>query len=143
MIKIKISDIAKRNGLENAYALQRALNCSPTMASRLWKGNFKQIGISTLSKLCHLFECNTSELLSTTFAAKKLVKQPVLVKQTASDNDLLTTVQVAERLGLSRKRINDYIISGELKAVKGKQNHNFVSEIDLQEFIVNRSGQVK
>ncbi len=107
MIKIKISDIAKRNGLENAYALQNALKCSPTMASRLWKGNFKQIGISTLSKLCDLFECDTSELLSTTFAAKKLVKQPVFVKQTVSESGLLSTIQVAERLGLSRKRIND------------------------------------
>jgi DNA-binding Xre family transcriptional regulator len=143
MIKIKIAEVAQERGFANAYALQNALKCSPTMASRLWKGNFKQIGISTLSKLCDLFECDTSELLSTAFAVKKLVEQPALVKQTVSESGLLSTIQVAERLGLSRKRINDYIISGGLKSVKGKQNHNFVLESDLQEFIAHRSSQAE
>ncbi len=53
----------------------------------------------------------------------------------SSDNELLSTVQVAERLNVSRKSVNDYIISGKLRAVKGKQNHNFVSEADLNEYI--------
>jgi excisionase family DNA binding protein len=51
---------------------------------------------------------------------------------------MLSTVEAADRLGVSRKSVNDYIISGKLKATKGKGNHNFVSEEDLQEFINNR-----
>jgi excisionase family DNA binding protein len=57
------------------------------------------------------------------------------IVQSSSDNELLSTVQVAERLGVSRKSVNDYIIDGKLKATKGKQNHNFVSEADLDEYV--------
>ncbi len=57
------------------------------------------------------------------------------LSKTSSDNELLSTVQVADRLGVSRKSVNDYIIDGKLKATKGKQNHNFVSEADLNEYI--------
>jgi putative transcriptional regulator len=57
------------------------------------------------------------------------------IVNSSSDNELLSTVQVAERLNVSRKSVNDYIIQGKLRAVKGKQNHNFVSEADLNEYI--------
>jgi hypothetical protein len=57
----------------------------------------------------------------------------------ASDNEtLLSTVQVAERLNLSRKSVNDYILSGKLRAVKGKQNHNFILESDLLAFMAKK-----
>jgi excisionase family DNA binding protein len=56
----------------------------------------------------------------------------------SSDNELLSTVQVAERLNVSRKSVNDYIISGKLPAVKGKGNHNFIRESDLLAFIAQR-----
>ncbi len=48
---------------------------------------------------------------------------------------MLTLQQVAERLGVSRKSVNDYVVKGKLKATKGKQNHNFVSEADLDEYV--------
>jgi excisionase family DNA binding protein len=56
----------------------------------------------------------------------------------SNSDRLLTLAQVAERLGLSRKRVNDYVNKGELPATKGKQGHNFVSEADLEKFIENR-----
>jgi DNA-binding Xre family transcriptional regulator len=145
MIEIKIADIAKKKGLPNAYALQRALECSPTMASRLWRGDFKQIGIETIDSLCELFQCSPSDLIvfrskdeSAKPTAEKPARQPETVKRAASGRDLLTTIQVAERLELSRKSINDFINQGRLKATKGKQNHNFISESDLQEFVAAR-----
>jgi DNA-binding Xre family transcriptional regulator len=63
MMKIKIAETAQKHGLKSAYALQKALNISPTMASRLWKGEFDKIGINTLEKLCDYFQCQTNELL--------------------------------------------------------------------------------
>jgi excisionase family DNA binding protein len=56
----------------------------------------------------------------------------------SNSDGFLTLTQVAERLGLSRKRVNDYVNNGKLRATKGKQNHNFVSEADLRDFIKNR-----
>jgi excisionase family DNA binding protein len=47
-------------------------------------------------------------------------------------------VQVAARLNVSRKSVNDYIISGKLPAVKGKQNHNFIRESDLLAFMARK-----
>lgn len=144
MIKIKVADIAKKNGIKNAYALQNALKCSPTMASRLWKGNFKQIGIETIDALCELLTCEPSDLLVFRSKVEKVkqtqekpAREPGTV-ETSAPGEMMTTHQVAERLGLSRKRVNDYIISGELIATKGKQNRNFVSEPDLQKFMDGR-----
>ncbi len=142
MIEIKIQQIAKKHGFTNAYGLQKALKCSPTMASRLWKNDFKRVDVATLDNLCGFFDCEPSDLLaysSPTGEPKKLNREPVIAETLASDG-LLTAIQVGERLGLSRRRVNDYIVSGELKAVKGKGSHNFISEIDLQEFIFSRGG---
>ncbi len=145
MIKIIIAEMAGKRGLKNAYALQKALNCSPTMASRLWKGKFLQIGIETLDSLCELFQCLPSDLLvfqsekkSVRVQPENSAGEPLEAKKVSSDEAMLTTYDIAERLGLSRKSINDFINQGRLKATKGKQNHNFVSESDLQEFVAAR-----
>jgi DNA-binding Xre family transcriptional regulator len=61
-IKFKISEVAESHGFANAFALQKALECSPTLAARLWKGNFKQIGIETIERLCDLFQCVPQDL---------------------------------------------------------------------------------
>ncbi len=60
------------------------------------------------------------------------------IVNSSSDNELLSTVQVAARLNVSRKSVNDYIISGKLPAVKGKQNHNFILESDLLAFMAKK-----
>jgi excisionase family DNA binding protein len=60
------------------------------------------------------------------------------IVKSSSDNELLSTVQVAARLNVSRKSVNDYIISGKLRAVKGKQNHNFIRESDLLAFMARK-----
>jgi putative transcriptional regulator len=60
------------------------------------------------------------------------------IVNSSSDNELLSTVQVAARLNVSRKSVNDYIISGKLPAVKGKQNHNFIRESDLLAFMARK-----
>jgi DNA-binding Xre family transcriptional regulator len=138
MIKIKIADIAQKKGLTNAYALQRALNISPTMASRLWKGTFKQIATGTIDKLCELLDCEPSNLIvysSDKPKAEKPVKEPqATIKAAGTTEGMLTTHQVAQMAELSRKRVNDYINSGELAAVKGKQGHNYITESDAEKF---------
>ncbi len=143
-MKINIAAIAMRNGLINAYALQKALNCSPTLAGRLWKGNFKQIGVATLESLCDLFNCQPSDLLVYTprsSSTKPPAKPLALSAASRADGEMLSTIQVAERLNLSRKSVNDFIIKGLLPATKGKQGHNFISESDLVDFISKRNQQ--
>ncbi len=158
MIKIKLQETARKHGLTTAYTLQKALNCSPTMASRLWNEKFKQIGMQTIGSLCDLFGCqpndlfenqktqssniqssiNTQSNIPQSNKINKSVKSLETPKTMVSAEGMLSTVEVAKRLGLSRKSVNDYINKGLLPATKGKQNHNFVSEADLEKFIENR-----
>jgi excisionase family DNA binding protein len=158
MIKIKLQETARARGLTTAYTLQKALNCSPTMASRLWNGRFKQIGIETIASLCDLFDCQPNDLfenqnsqssntqtsnnthvdttqLDTTQSSNAATKKPVTARTVSkSAEGMLSTVEAAARLGVSRKSVNDYIIKGKLKATKGIGNHNLISETDYLEF---------
>jgi excisionase family DNA binding protein len=163
-VKIRIAEIARQNGFNHAFALQNALKCSPTMAARLWSGEFKRIDIETMVKLGELFQCSPNDLIvyesapvapvadkpkqkSKPFVNPKFLqmvkdgvfKNSVLdIVNNSSDNELLSTVAVAARLNVSRKSINDYVISGKLPAVKGKGNHNFIRESDLLEFMAKK-----
>jgi excisionase family DNA binding protein len=157
MIKIKLQETARARGLTTAYTLQKALDCSPTMASRLWNGRFKQIGIETIASLCDLFDCQPNDLFenqtsqssniqssnntqsNTTQSSNTATKKPVAARAISKAAEgMLSTIEAATRLGVSRKSVNDYIIGGKLKATKGKGNHNFISKEDLQAFIQNR-----
>ncbi len=63
MIKIKIAELAKKHDVTSAYQLQNFLNISPSIASRLWKGDFEKIGINTINKLCNRFDCQPSDFM--------------------------------------------------------------------------------
>jgi DNA-binding Xre family transcriptional regulator len=63
MIESRISEVATAKGFKSAYALQKALTISPTVAARLWRGDFKQIGIETLDRLCNLLRVKPDKLL--------------------------------------------------------------------------------
>jgi excisionase family DNA binding protein len=127
------------------------------MASRLWNGRFKQIGIETIGSLCDLFDCQPNDLFEnqktqssniqsssntqsdTTQSNNAATEKPITARTISKAAEgMLSTVEVAERLGVSRKSVNDYILGDKLKATRGKGNHNLVSEADLQEFINNR-----
>lgn len=149
MIEIRIAEKAKAAGLDTAFSLQKALNISPTIASRLWKGKFKKIGVGTMDKLCTFFKCQPNDLFfftgeTVTQSGNNPVTQLSKLKpKLTEDNDvagMLSLLQVAERLGLSRKRVNDYVNAGELKATKNRRGHNYVAESDLQAFVDTRKG---
>ena len=63
MISVHISEAARQKGITTAYQLQKALDISPTVAARLWKGEFDMIGLVTLNKLCRVLRCQPSKLL--------------------------------------------------------------------------------
>ena len=63
MITAHISEFAIKRGITTAYQLQKALDISPTVAARLWKGEFEMIGLVTLDKLCRVLRCQPDKLL--------------------------------------------------------------------------------
>jgi len=62
MIQIQIKERAEKLGLTTAYQLQKSLEISPDVASRLWKGEFARIDLVTLDRLCRVLKCQPNAL---------------------------------------------------------------------------------
>jgi excisionase family DNA binding protein len=135
------------------------------MASRLWSGEFKQIGIETMDKLCDLFNCSYNDLFgyeSAPVAPKPKQKSGVWtgkpgggslaeilaegnsgepfkhsvldIVQSSSDNEtLLSTADVAQRLGINERTVRDNYNNGKLPFVK-RGTKNLVRESDFIAF---------
>jgi DNA-binding Xre family transcriptional regulator len=91
MIKIKIAELAGKHGLKTAYALQKALDMPPTMASRLYKGDFDKIGIGTIEKLCAYFGCQPDAFLEYPFAPVNHTQ----ASNTQTSNDVARATQLS------------------------------------------------
>jgi DNA-binding Xre family transcriptional regulator len=66
MITSHIREIAEKFGIQNANQLRVALDVSPTLAARLWKGDFDMLGMVTINKLCRVLRCQPGKLLKYT-----------------------------------------------------------------------------
>lgn len=63
MITKRIQEMALKRGIRNAHGLQKAIDVSPTVATKLWSGNFEMIGLGTLNKLCRVLKCQPDKIL--------------------------------------------------------------------------------
>jgi putative transcriptional regulator len=63
MIDTRVRQTAEARGIKSAYELQKALDLSPTVALRLWRGEVTRYSVETLDKLCTALECQTGDLL--------------------------------------------------------------------------------
>ncbi len=147
-MKTKINELCRAVGITTAYQLQKATDLSPSQAARLYKDDVEAMSLSVLEKLCDVLKCSpndifgynesqTVKLQSAKVKAEKPVKRSETPKVTASDGDLLTTAQVAARLGINERTVRDNYTNGKLPFVK-IGTKNFVRESDLEKFIENR-----
>ncbi len=144
MIKVNIRETAIKKGIKTAYQLQKAMNLQPSQAAKLYRNDLKMIGLDTLDKLCEIFDCMPSDLLvygSGRTKKEKTVKTPVIAQKEASSNesssDLLSTTEVAKRLGLSERTVRDNYKNGRLPFTK-MGTKNFVTKSDLETFKAQR-----
>jgi DNA-binding Xre family transcriptional regulator len=146
MMKIKIAETAQKHGVKSAYGLQKALSISPTIAARLWKGDFDKIGIKTLERLCDYFKCQTNDFLEypltlsgNTQSGKDVARATQLSNtelRNESDNEtgLISVADVMARIKKSETRVLSYIHKKHLKADKSSGNWK-IQESDYQDFI--------
>ncbi len=158
MITLKLDELLTERNL-SAYALAKKVGLHQSVISKIRRNESQALRLDVLDKLCAALGCQPGDLLAydnrtTTRNTDTTQNEDTTRNIDATQNKdtarnqkqsfmsnsdgLLTLVEVAERLGLSRKRVNDYVNKGKLPATKGKQGHNFVSEADLREFIKNR-----
>jgi putative transcriptional regulator len=148
MITLKLDELLTERNL-TAYALAKKTGLHQSVVSKIRRNESQALRLDVLDKLCAALECQPGDLIvsdnptatrnvdatqrrnaTQNVDATQKQKQPFV----SNSNGLLNLNQVAARLDLSRRRVNDYVRKGDLPATKGKQNHNFVSEADLQAF---------
>ncbi len=162
MIILRLDELLTERNL-TAYALAKKTGLHQSVISKIRRNESQALRLDVLDKLCATLECQPGDLIvsdnpTTTRNVDATRKAIATQNEDATRNidatqnknetpvsaaDLLTLKEVAERLGLSRKRVNDYVREGKLPATKGKQGHNFVSESDLQDFEKGRGYKIK
>jgi DNA-binding Xre family transcriptional regulator len=73
MIKTHVQEIAKKRGITTAYQLQKALDISPSVASKLWSDDFELISRTSLDRLCTILKIQPGRLIS--FAPKRKINK--------------------------------------------------------------------
>jgi putative transcriptional regulator len=154
MIILKLDELLTERNL-TAYALAKKTGLHQSVISKIRRNESQALRLDVLDKLCAALECQPGDLLAydnrTATRNIDATRNAITTRNidatrngdatrnqkqlSLSNSDgLLTLAQVAERLGLSRKRVNDYVNKGKLPVTKGKQGRNFVSEADYLEF---------
>jgi DNA-binding Xre family transcriptional regulator len=104
MIKVKIKEIAEKNGVTTAYQLQKLLNIQPSLAAKWYKNDLKMIGIASLNSLCAAFKCLPSDILI--YVADEDVAQ---ISNTESSNVKPSNAESSNtKLNNSKSSIPDY-----------------------------------
>jgi excisionase family DNA binding protein len=147
VIILMLDEVLKKKE-KTAYQVAKSTGLHQSVVSKLRRNEAKMIALDVLDRLCDELGCKPSDLIvhqssntqsDTPQSSNTTTDKPVEARTISKPGEgMLSTVEAAERLGVSRKSVNDYIISGKLKAAKGKGNHNLISEAVLQEFINSR-----
>jgi excisionase family DNA binding protein len=152
VIILMLDEVLKEKG-KTAYQVAKSAGLHQSVVSKFRRNEAKMIALDVLDRLCGELDCKPSDLIvhqsSNTQSGNPQsgnpqsnnaqTEKPVTARTfSKSAEGMLSTVEAAARLGVSRKSVNDYIVSNKLKAVKTKGNHNLISEVDLLKFINNR-----
>jgi DNA-binding Xre family transcriptional regulator len=66
MIRPRLHEIARKNGITNAYQFQKASGFPNSMAYYLWQREWQSVNLKTLNTLCTIFKCTPNDLLEFT-----------------------------------------------------------------------------
>jgi DNA-binding Xre family transcriptional regulator len=129
MIKVKIKEIAEKNGVTTAYQLQKTLGIQPSLAAKWYRNDLKMIGIESLNILCAAFKCLPSDILI--YVADEDVAQ---ISNTESSNAKSSNAESSNtKLDNSKSSIADYSNIPDLPALDDK-NDMWLSTKDVGEF---------
>ncbi|MGH9763616.1 MAG: helix-turn-helix domain-containing protein [Blastocatellia bacterium] len=63
MIRLRVKEVAQREGIENAHDLAKRTGIPLHSMYRIWDGNARMIGLKTLDRLCAALSVKPSQLL--------------------------------------------------------------------------------
>jgi DNA-binding Xre family transcriptional regulator len=128
MIKVKIKEIAEKNGVTTAYQLQKKLGIQPSLAAKWYRNDLKMIGIESLNSLCAAFVCLPSDILI--YVADV---EPAQISNTESSNVKPSNAESSNtKLSNSKSSIPDYSNISELPTLDD-ENDMWLSTKDVGE----------
>ena len=63
-VTLKIPEVAKRKGIENPFALEKATGINYAVCYRLWHSDQGRIDLKTLAALCDALDCQPGDLMT-------------------------------------------------------------------------------
>jgi putative transcriptional regulator len=149
VITVKLKKLLEERG-KSIFQLHKETNITYPTLHKMASGKGEGISFKVLEKLCEKLECFPSDLLfyepnSTPQTVKpqkakidpeKPASKPVKARTISkSAEGMLTLQQVADRLGIKRKSVNDYV-GKQLKTSQpsGPGTAHYISETNYLEF---------
>jgi DNA-binding Xre family transcriptional regulator len=134
MIKVKIKEIAERNGVTTAYQLQKLLNIQPSLAAKWYRNDLKMIGIESLNSLCAAFKCLPSDILIYVADAESAqVSNTESSKAQSSNAESSNTKVNNQKFGNPNFSITDYSSIPDLPVLEDA-NDFWLSTKDVAEY---------
>jgi putative transcriptional regulator len=150
VITVKLKKLLEARG-KSIFQLHKETDITYPTLHKIASGKGEGISFKVLEKLCENLGCFPSDLLfyepnpapqtvkprTVKVDPEKPVSKPETPQATVSVEGMLSTVEVAKRLGISERTVRDNYKNKKLPHTKIKGN-SFVSEADFEAFKKNR-----
>ena len=77
MIRLRVKEVARREGFENANELSQKTGIPVRSMYRIWDGNARMIGLKTLDRLCTVLNVKPSQLLEHESEPDRINRRPL------------------------------------------------------------------
>jgi putative transcriptional regulator len=147
MIKLKLDEMLREKNM-TAYALHKKSDLHQSVISKIKRNNSKALQLDVLNTLCKALECQPGDLMTyedesaTQDVNTQIVNvttQTVDATQSASDNDIIGSIEAGRILGINNSLVTRYAKEGRLKGQQGrkgtKRNQWTFRRSDVLEFM--------
>jgi putative transcriptional regulator len=131
MIKLKLNEmLTKRNMSAYALHINSGKRLHQSVISKIKNNDSKHLQLGTLDLLCELLQCQPCDLITYENGS---------ATQSASDNDIIGSVEAGRILGINQSLVTRYAKDGRLKGLQGrkgtKRNQWTFRRSDVLEFM--------
>jgi putative transcriptional regulator len=139
MITLKLDEVLEKRK-KTAYELHKKTGLHQSVISKLKRNEAKMIALDVLDRICDALYCEPSDLIDyqpNNPKEEKPSSTPETPKKAASIEGMLSTTEVARRLGINERTVRDNYNNKKLPYTKIKGN-SYVSEADFEAFKKSR-----
>ena len=122
MVKIRVQEVARQQGITNIKALAEYVGLAYDTAADLWHGRMKRMDLATLGKLCKALDCQIEDVLD----MAKIEAGRVQIEQEPFDLGHLLTSSVKVVLPQARHKglsVNTEIVPAAARWFAGDSHH--------------------